>query len=317
MSRPSPSVRSRSLRRIASWLTCALLVVIVGLWVWTPIRQVFAQNDALDAVIEVLFQDLVPSAADDANNDGEVTVADIVAVVAPAVPTPTATPVFTPTPIGLLYAGVVSDLVPHAVGDQLVYRVTDPLNVVTTETTTATNSDPSGGFVIDDLEVDAHNNVIKHETQSYTDTGTQLFFDGFTDQVTNVTTDCHHPLLRLMMPLIAGQTFSTSDPSCTSVPNCVTCDLLFNGQDIGFVDRSDTFTPIEIVSTMTVAAGTFTNVIHISGTTQVVGTGGPETDEIYFAVGVGPILDVATTNGTDFTRRELVSGTIGNVPVGQ
>ncbi len=292
----------------------------MGLWVWSPIRQVLAQNSALDTLIEVLFQEVPASEADDANHDGGVTVADVVAVVAPAVPTSTATPVSTPTPIGLLYAGVISDLVPHAVHDQLVYRVTDPLRVVTTETTTATSSGPSGAFVIDDLEVDAHNNVIKHETQSYTDTGTQLFFDGFTDQTTNVTTDCHNPLLRLQMPLIAGQTFSTSDPTCIvpGVPNCVTCDLLFSdGSNIGYVQRADTFTPIEIISTLTVPAGTFANVIHISGSTNVVGAGPPETDEFYFAIGVGPILDVATTNGTDFTRRELVSGTIGGVPVGQ
>ncbi len=291
--------------------------MLVGVWASNPFRQVLAQSAGLDTLIQVLFQELPPGAADDANGDGEVTAADVVVLAVPAVPTPTATPVSTPTPIGLLYAGVVSDLIPHAVNDQLVYRVTDPLGVVTTETTTATSSDPSGAFVIDDLEVDTHGGVIKHEIQSYTDTGTQLFFDGFTDQTTNVTTDCHNPLLRMQMPLIAGQTFSTSDPTCTAIPNCVTCDLVSNGFVFGYVDRSDKFTPVEIVDTLTVAAGTFTHVIHISGTTQVQEDTPPETDEVYFAIGVGPILDIATTNGTDFTRRELVSGTIGGVPVGQ
>ncbi len=281
---------------------------MLGLYVWNPIRQVLAQNDALDTLIEVLFQDLSPSPADDANGDGEVTVADVVAVAVPPVPTPTATPVSTPTPIGLLYAGVVSDLIPHAVGDQLVYRVTYPAGSqppITTETTTATSSDPSGAFVIDDLEVDAHSNIIKHETQSYTDTGTQLFFQGFTDQTTNVITDCSPPLLRMVMPLIAGQAFSTT----------IDCTLSLNGSPFATVHRTDAFTPVEIVDSLTVPVGTFLHVIHISGSTDVEGAG-HEMDEIYFAVGVGPVLDLATTGG-QLTRRELVSGTIGGVPVGQ
>jgi len=306
-----PRIQPKCSPSIGYWLACTLLVLLTGTGALAFVRGVLPTTTDLDTLIQVLFGDLPASDGVDANGDDAVTVADVVVLAVPVAPTPT------PTPTGLLFAGVISDLLPHAVRDQLVYEVTDPLGVVTTETTTAVSSDSSGAFVIDDEEVDSHQppNVIKHELQSYTDTGTQLFFQGFTDQLTNVTTDCHRPLLRMVMPLIAGQTFSTSDPTCSSMPNCVTCDLVYNGQDFGFVDRADTFTPLEIVSTITVAAGTFTNVIHINGSTQVQNTA-LETDEIYFAVGVGPILDVATTNG-QITRTELVSGTIGGVPVGQ
>jgi hypothetical protein len=292
---------------IGPWLACVGFVLLAGTCALALGRGGLSATTGLDTLIQVLFGDLPADDSVDANGDGAVTVADVVVLAVPAVPTPT------PTPVGLLFAGVISDLLPHAVGDQLVYRVTDPLGAVTTETTTAISSDPGGTFVIDDEEVDSHQQVLKHERQSYADTSTQLLFQGFTDQMTGVTTDCHRPLLRMVMPLIAGQSFSTSDPTCTSMPNCVTCDLVYKGQDFGYVDRSDTFTPVDIVSAITVTAGTFTNVIHISGSTQVQGTA-LETDEVYFAVGVGPILDVATTNG-QITRSELVSGTIGGVPV--
>ena len=269
----------------------------------------------------------------DSNDDGSVTVNEIIAAVnavlngcptqpsptpvteitptsVPASPTQTsvpASPTPTPTPIGLLFSGVVSDLVPHAVNDQLVYRVTDPLGVVTTETTTAISSDPGGPFVIDDLELDSHGKTIKHELQSYTDKGNQLLFTGLTDETTDLTivTTCDPQLLRMVMPLIAGQRFATTN---------VTCNLyLSDGTFIGFVTRTDTFTPVEIVDSLEVPAGTFHQVIHINGSTDVTGTG-LETDEIYFVAGVGPILDVATLGGQT-TRTELVSGTIGGVPV--
>lgn len=224
-------------------------------------------------------------------------------------PTPSSTPTqtLTPTPEGLLFAGTISEFVPHGVGDQLVYRVTDPTGRVTTETTTVTSMDDAGGFVLDDLQKNGQQ-TIKHEMQSYTDTGSQLFFTGYTDTFhnPNTRTVCDPPLLRLTMPLIAGQTFSAS----------VRCQLylLSSGANIGFVDRSDSFTPKDIVESVTVPAGTYTNVVHISGTTNQGGE--PETDEFYFEPGTGVVLQLQTFGGKT-TRHELTGGTIGGVPVGQ
>lgn len=221
----------------------------------------------------------------------------------PATATPTAT--LSPTPNGLIFAGNIVDLIPHGTGDQLVYRVIDYTGkVVGTETTNVLSSDPSSGaFVVDDLE-DSDNP--RHEVQSYTDTGSQLLFDSYSDILNNVRTSCDPPLLRLTTPLIVGQTFSTS----------VTCPvhLLDSGTSIGDVDRTDTFTPIERLDSYTVAAGTYSNVVHLSGTTNQEGT--PENDEFYLAPGVGPILQLQSFSGYT-TKYELTGGTIGGIPVGQ
>jgi hypothetical protein len=269
-------------------LACALLVLLAGTVALAFGRSVLASTPTADTLIQVLFGDLPASEGSDANGDGAITVADVVL----AVP--------------VLFAGVVSDLVPHAVNDQLVYRVTDPQGGLTTETTTAVSSDPGGAFVIDDEEFDSQQQVLKHEVQSYTDTGTQLLYNGYTDEtypdLVNVIT-CSPPLLRMVMPLIAGQSFSTT----------IHCSVTTNGTPTGYVDETDVFTPIEIVDSIEVPAGTFTHVVHIHGSREVTGAG-LETHEIYFASGVGPILDVKTIGGQT-TRSELESGTIGGVPV--
>jgi hypothetical protein len=230
-------------------------------------------------------------------------------------PTPTLTPTpsatgtatRTPTPVGLLFNGPVADLIPHGLGDRLVYRVTDPLARVTTETTLITSANEDGTFTIEDREVRGEE-VLKHESQSYTDTGGELLFRGFEDLANRprIRTTCDPPLLRLKTPLIAAENFSTT----------VRCNVYFleSGVFIGFVDRTDTFTPIEIVESVTVPAGTYTQVLRIDGTTDQ--SGELENVEIYLAPGVGPILQKSTF-GTQTTRRELVSGTVGGVPVEQ
>jgi len=250
-------------------------------------RGALAATTSVDTLIQVLFGDLPASDGVDANNDGAITVADVVL----AVP--------------VLFEGVVSDLVPHAVNDQLVYRDTDPLGVVTTETTTVVSSDPGGAFVIDDEEVDNNHQIITHELQSYTDSGMKLLYDGYTDEVNNAFTTCSPPLRRMVMPLIAGQSFSTT----------IDCSVYstLDGTYIGDSNETDVFTPIEIVDSIEVAAGTFTHVVHINGSRQVIGAA-LETHESYFASGVGPILDLMTIGGQT-TRTELESGTIGGVPV--
>jgi len=283
-----PPIRPKWSPSIGYRLACALLVLLAVTVALVFGRGVLAATTSLDTLIQVLFGDLPASDGVDANNDGAITVADVVL----AVP--------------LLFEGVVSDLVPHAVNDQLVYRVTDPQGGLATETTTAVSSDPGGAFVIDDEEVDSQQQVLKHEVQSYTDRGTQLLYNGYTDEtdpdLVNVIT-CNPPLLRMVMPLIAGQSFSTT----------IHCSVTTNGTPTGYVDETDVFTPIEIVDSIEVPAGTFTHVVHIHGSRQVTGAA-LETHEIYFASGVGPILDLATIGGQT-TRSELESGTIGGVPV--
>jgi hypothetical protein len=283
----SGPIRAKRRPTTARWLARLLTVLLAGTAALAFWPGAVAATPTAGTLIQVLFGDLPTGEGYDANGDGAITVADVVL----AVP--------------VLYAGVVSDLVPHAVNDQLVYRVTSP-DMVTTETSTAVSSGPGGEFVIDDEEVDSQQEVLKHQLQSYTDTGTELLYSGYTDDtepaLVNVVT-CTPPLLRLVMPLIAGQSFSTT----------IHCSVTTNGTPTGYVDETDVFTPIDIVDSIEVAAGTFTHVVHISGSRQITGAA-LETHEIYFASGVGPILDLMTIGGQT-TRSELESGTIGGVPV--
>ena len=306
--------------RIIAWLACAVLAPLACA---SPARPALAQTVQQDALIQVLFGELLPTEDLDANHDGTLTVADILLLgpQIPSTPTPTPTPTvtptetetFTPTPsptqIGTLYSGTIAGLVPHAVGDQLMYRVTDPLSKVTTETTNVASNDSQGGFLVDD-QITSGQQLQSQQTQSYTDTGSQLLFNGFTQLSSNppapqTRTTCTPSLLRLTTPLVAEQTFSTT----------VECDVFFvsNGMKIGFVNRTDTFTPKDVVDSVTVPAGTFTSVVHISGSTNQ--SGQLETDEIYLAPGVGVILQLATFSDQVY-RHELISGTIGGHPVG-
>ena len=325
-------------RRLGSGLAAMVLLLCFDASV------AWSSSATQEQLIDALFGDTPNSGGLDANSDGVLSAADIVLLPAapPFTPTPTrsskptistatptdtrsiptptvtltrtssATATATPTntlvptstatftPVGLLYDGTISDLTPHDVGDVLVYRVTDPMGNVTTEMTTIPSNDPSSGaFVLDDLQMDGQQ-VVAHEMQSYTDTGNQLFFNGYTDLLANVRTTCSPPLLRLMSPLIANQTFTTT----------IRCDVKFadSGVPIGFVNRTDTFTPIEIVASVSVPAGTYTNVIHLSGSTNQGGE--METDEFYIAPGVGPVLQLQTFTGQT-TRHELVDATIG------
>jgi hypothetical protein len=207
----------------------------------------------------------------------------------------------------VLFVGTVADLVPHALGDRLVYQVTDPLGKVTTETTTVTSSDPGGAFIVDDERLDGQQTIL-HQTFFYTDLISQLVIAGGTD-VTNpliaASTTCDPDLLQLKVPVIAGQMYSTTS-TCT-------VRLISSGVEVGTINRTDTFTPKEVLDSYPVAAGTFEHVVHISGTTN---SGQLELDEIYLAPGVGTILRLQVFSGQVY-RHELVSGTIGGQPVGQ
>lgn len=269
---------SRSWNARCRHLLGLMLPLLVGLCA-------LAATPNQEALIQVLFGDQPGMAGLDANHDGALTVADILL-------------------LGPLFDGTVSQFVPHAMGDRLVYRVTDPLGNVTTDTTLVTSGGTVGPFVVDDREVNAQQQAVRHELQTYNDTGLQLFFTSGTDFVRNLKTACSPPLLRLSMPVIAGQTFSTT----------TRCEvrLVSSNLFVGFIDRTDTFTPIELVDSLTVPAGTFTQVVHIHGRTNL--SGDFETDEIYFAPGVGAILQLQTS-GAETTRHELIDGTIGGLPV--
>lgn len=329
---------SRWPRRIVSrsWWP---LVLFICLWAGRVVADTATQGTLLD----VLFGNIPNPGGLDANQDGFLSIADILLLppdaprtpsvtptrtqtrtptlsptttetptetfTATSTPTPTATATVTetPTPIGLLFDGPISSLIPHSVGDQLVYKVTDPSMKVTTETTTVLSSDVDGNFVVDDRNTAQQTcNRGTHESQLYTDTGTELFFMGGTDLLCGVRAICEPHLLRLKTPVIAGEPHSTS-----SVCNA---RIVSSGVPAGSIDRIDAFTPLDIVASLTVPAGTFSNVLRFSGTTSL--SGEVESDEIYIAPGVGIVLQLATFGG-QLTKRELVSGTIGGVPVGQ
>lgn len=286
-------------------------------------RITAAQTPRQDALIQTLFGELPPDNALDANGDGALTVADILLLGPESqftpTPTPTSTPTptptetaiptetFTPTPsptqIGTLFVGTIAELVPHGVGDQLVYRVTDPIGRVTTETTMVLSLEADGTFVLDDKTVNGAQ-VLNHQTQNYLDTGSQLLVNGGSDLVNGVKTTCTPQLLQLMVPVIAGEMFSTTSH----------CDVRFisTGTVVGFIDRIDTFTPIDVVDSVSVPAGTYTNVLHFTGSINL--SGDVEADEIYIAPGVGIVQRLQTSSGKT-TKKELTRGTIGGQPV--
>lgn len=268
----------------------AVLVLVLSTLVYgfglMSAQPVLADPLRQEMIGAMLYGDLPVSTAADTNYDRSVTVADL------AVP-------------GLVFNGIITQLVPLGLNDQLVYRVTDPTGAVTTETTTVISGDTAGGVVVDDSQISGQQTV-SHLMQAYTLKDTRLFFAGVTDVLHDLRTTCSPSLLRLTTPLVAGQTFST-------MTQCKVRTISRN-VFVGTVDRTDTFTAIEIVESLTVAARTYTHVVYISGSTKL--NGDVETDEIYIAPRIGALLQVSTV-GTGTTRHELIGGTIDGHPVVQ
>jgi hypothetical protein len=252
-------------------------------------HSALAATSEQQALIEAIFGDQPGSEALDANGDGALTVADIILLGS----------------IDTLFSGTIAELLPHALHDKLVYRVTSPTGHISTETTIVTTADFAGTFVIDDQEVSGAQ-VVKHETQSYADSGSNLIFTGGSDVVRDLSTICTPPLLRMTVPVVANQVFST-----TSRCNV---RMIRTGVPVGFIDRTDTFTPIATVDSITVSAGTYGPVLYFTGVTNL--SGEVETDDIYIAPGIGAILRVSTVGGQT-TRVELSGGIIGGIPVKQ
>jgi hypothetical protein len=330
---PGPPRRFVSSSALLALLACMCAPAFAGAALAATVGQ--------ETLINVIFGSLPDPGGLDANADGVLTVADVLllppeipptpantptrtatrTITSTPTPTETATPTPTPTitltptpsptatvtptvtPVGLLFDGTIAEFVPHAMGDQLVYKITDPAGKMTIETTIVTSLDALGNFVLDDQRLDGQK-VVKHETQSYVDTVTQLFLLGGSDILRGLNTLCNPALLRLRMPVIAQQMFSTTTRCTVRTANSNTI--------VGFIDRTDAFTPIEIVDSVTVAAGTYTQVVHLNGSTNL--NGDMETDEIYIAPGIGAILQLETHGGFT-TRHELSGGMIGGVPV--
>ncbi len=270
---------------------------------WVCLRAVaaVASVERTLTIIEEIFGDQLP-ADSDVNGDGAITAADIVAQELLPAPsstptitgTPTQTPTATPMPTtGVLFDGTIAQLSPHDVGDTFVYLVTGPAAGQTaTQTITVTSSDANGNLLFDLRRTDN-----KHETDSYRDTGTQLLFNRSTDLIQQVYTTCSPPILRLQLPLLRRQMFS-------SASNCITFTVADN-VFLGVVAVSETYTGKDLLDAMTVMAGTFSNVIRLAHSTTL----GKETDDIYIAPGVGIIRSVNMSGGQTQTL-ELTSATI-------
>ena len=329
----------------------AATIPLVGLWLGFAWRSASAYPPP-EVFENALFDD-APSNDLDVNGDGKFTVADFVALVVDsaavptetskaeptetmtptptstssptAVPTPSAPPSLTPTPSstfsptatasasatvgasstptpnGLLFAGAPSDLVPHGVGDKFIYRMTGPTGTPTTETAEITAVNQDGSFVVKDQQ------VINLQTQTYQDTGTGVFLlleilDPQNGQHL-IKTTCTPTLTRLVVPLIAGQKVSTRSV-------CSNYDVA-SGAFIGNFNLVETFLPVDVVPSVSVPAGTFDDVVHI----ELKRSLGNETDEIYFAPGIGLIRRVIQT-GAGTTNVELTSATVGGRTIG-
>ena len=234
---------------------------------------------------DVVFGDALTTSAADTNGDGETTAADV------AIP-------------GLLFNGRVTGFFALNLNDALTYRVTDPMGGVTMETVKVYSANSAGGFELNDIQVDS-SQMLKNERQEYSNANGRLTYDGDTDFLQQVRSTCTPKLLRLVLPIIAGQMFST-----TSTCQVRTLQNLF----VGVIQRTDSFMPIEILESLTVPAGTFRHIVHISGSTDAGGFA--QTEEAYFAPGIGAVLRL-TTAGGDTIRSELVGGTINGHPIGQ
>jgi len=313
----------------------AVAAVVAMAWLISP-ATVLGQT--IPELVTALFG-RPPSASIDLNRDGRITSADIVSAVAQAVatptltatmtstptptptasatltatdtptrtptatPSPTPTPTVTPTltPEGLLYAGSLSDLVPHGVGDTFIYRVTQGA-MQRLQTATITSATAST-FVVDMVTSD------DHREETYSDSGSELRSLGvFVYDAVRGRTTCTPGLLRLVTPLFAGQQYATTS-------NCVITGTEGEfGGDFGVVE---TYTVIESLSSLTVAAGTFSPVIHIRGERVMIlgeGVEVPTSHLVWIAPGVG-VIRHTTRAGAITETEELTDGTVGGLSI--
>jgi hypothetical protein len=212
----------------------------------------------------------------------------------PAPPSGTPTQVPTATPSGLIFAGTVSDLVPHAPGDTLVYRVTTA-STTQTETLAVVSSEGSS------FTVDLTRGTV-HERPSYIDDGSTLRYVSVLDLVRNVRTTCDPAAVRLAAPMRVGDMFMTTSR----------CEirLVPSGVFVGEFTLIETYEPLGVVPGVTVPAGTYAPAIRIRQTSTL----GEEVNEVHLAPGVG-IVRRSTESNTGMRLYELVDGTIGGQSV--
>jgi len=232
-----------------------------------------------------------------------------------ATPTATATSSATPTPPGLLFAGTIRELLPHAVGDQLVYRVTTSSNPNQPETVSllVSSSTTDGRFVV---TATVGQTV---ETRRYLDSGSELLLEeteaAFGTGV--VRTRCTPALTHGFVPIALGNSQSRTS----------TCEVrLMPGNVLGGgYDQSIILTTIAQLDSLVVSAGTFRSVLQMhakitrsrGGAFQGVAE---QEDDVYIAPGVGVIRRVSVVPATPTSPQgtqtfELIDGTIGGVSV--
>ena len=215
-------------------------------------------------------------------------------------PTPTGTPLAlgTATPSGLLFGGTVEELVPHGLGDNLIYRVTwSGQNGMTTETRAVV--DQLGAvFVV------ATREGSKREEEELVDRGDELVLRATDDLDDNVETRCSPSLVQLETPLFAGDEFSTAS-QCTlrTIPG---------GVFLGSVPQSNTVVAEDLVASLSVPAGTYENVVRLTSTFKF--QGGVEVNETWLAPGIGIVRQLQVTDIVTITR-ELTDGAVGGESV--
>lgn len=209
-----------------------------------------------------------------------------------------ALPTATPTPEGVLFAGDVDELFPHGLADTWTFRVNDTAKPdVTSETVTI------AAVAGADFDVEIERGAV-HEAQEHSAVGSQVVFRSTTDlaRQPRTRTRCLPALVRLALPLVAGETTST-----TSM-----CEirLTSNGAFLGSFELTETMTPLEILPSVTVPAGTYGPVIRLRGTRSL----GQESNDILLAPGVGIVRRVVTSNQGVRTS-ELLDGTVAGESV--
>ncbi len=216
------------------------------------------------------------------------------------VPTATAVPQGTPTPEGLLFDGLIEELIPHEAGDFLSYRVTRSSQSATSTEVRRVVDQVGLIFVVETREGGSI------EEEEFVDRGDELVLRATDDLDDNLETRCAPPLVQLISPMFSGEAFSTNS-QCTlrTIPG---------GVFLGSVPQSNRVVPQDLVPSLTVPAGTYDNVIRLTSTFNF--QGGVEVNEFWIVPGIGIIRSVQETDVVTVTR-ELVEGMIGGQPVGR
>lgn len=272
----------------------------------------------------------------DRNADGSITVDEIIAAVdtaltgcaGTAIPTPSPTapadasptpapttaaepsatatathspaPQTSPTPIGQIFGGDIRGLFPHGLGDEFVYQVHRSDGRSFLETRRVAANEPDGSFLVDTWE-----EGVLTRTESYLDTGHDLYEVGEVDHVDEVRTTCTPALLQMRTPLVVGGI--TEDGT--------RCDLrsVRGNRFLGQVQQVTRVIPVEILADVQLPAGRFENVVRIRAENTIGSS--VENFDIWIAPGIGIIRTQESSFGQINRTAELVDGTVGGVAV--